>query len=102
MDNTLGSLSLIEEQNIITFFNTSQDNQEIFSLTMRDGKLIGSTTQPEVIDEAARLFFENLRIHGQSLLDKIVALESLAKETPNDMEFGAKARKFLDKNRTNN
>jgi hypothetical protein len=93
--------ALEAERNIITFYNVEADHSEIFSLTMKDGKLIGSTEDPNALNQAANLFFDNLKIHGQSLLDRINALEALARDYPNDMEFGNKARKFIDENSPN-
>jgi hypothetical protein len=92
-------LALETERNIITFYNTEADNREIFSLTMKDGKLVGSTEDPDALNQAAKLFFENLKIQGQSLLDRLNALDALEREYPNDMEFGNQARKFITENR---
>lgn len=85
-----------ETQNIITFFKTGENPSVIFTLSMNEGKIYGSTEEPEAINEAARLFFEQLKIQGQTLLDKINAVKQLAAETPNDMELGNKLRKLLN------
>jgi hypothetical protein len=95
------NIALEQEQNIISFFSLDESRREIFSLTMKDGKLIGSTEDPDALDQAAKLFFENLKIHGQSLLDRINAVEELEQRYPNDMEFGNNVRKFINENSPN-
>lgn len=101
MENPLDGLAHIKEpdHNMITFYGSS--NQELFSLKMQDGKLVGSTTDPDAIDEASTLFFENLKIHGASLVDRLESIKRLANDTPNDMELGMKLRKLLDEDSIN-
>jgi hypothetical protein len=98
---TTSNIALVEEQNIITFFSQGESPREIFSLTMKDGKLIGNTEDPDSLNQAAKLFFEHLKIHGQSLLDRINAIEALEREYPNDMEFGNNVRKSINENSLN-
>lgn len=83
-------------QNIFTIYE--KDAGAIFSMTMVEGKLVGELLKPDLIDIACKNFFDNLRIHGQTLLDRINAIKELEKAYPNDYEFGTKVREYLNDN----
>ena len=74
----------------------------IISLKMEANNLMTKVHQPESIDEATKLFFESLKINGQSVVDRAVKAESfqaqiieLSRQNPNDMEFGNIVRRTL-------
>lgn len=94
-------LPIVSDPPIISFHDMENANQIIFSLKMVDGKLVGSTTDPEKIDEAVRIFFNNLQIHGQNLFDQVNTIKSIVESEPNDMILGNKIRKYINENSVN-
>lgn len=74
----------------------------IISMKMAANNLETKVHQPESIDEATKIFFENLKLHGQSIVDRAAKAESfqaqiieLSRQNPNDMEFGNVVRRTL-------
>lgn len=83
---------------------------EIFRLTFNreTGQVEAIIAEGASIEQAARIFINELRFHGQSLMDtikaeeaKTAAIHELAKQYPNDMEFGNKVRQYLNENSAN-
>lgn len=81
---------------------------EIFRLSFNRelGQVVATVAEGASIDDAARLFINELIFHGQSLMDTIKSLDltlehlrELSHNFPNDMEFGNKARHYLHDNR---
>lgn len=80
----------------------SNSRGPIVSIKMAANNLATTVHQPESIDEATKLFFESLKLHGQSVVDRAVKAESfqaqiieLSRQHPNDMEFGNVVRRTL-------
>ena len=87
-----------------------EGSPEIFRLTFNrnSGTVEGIIAEGASIDDAAKTFINELRFHGQSLMDTIKSLDlkleqlrELSHNHPNDMEFGSKARHYLHDNRGN-
>lgn len=99
-DNTFSGKTLtISEpasKNLFTIYG--KDLDVIFSMSIVDGKLTGELLKPDHMDIACKNFFENLRIYGQTLLDRINVIKELEKAYPNDLEFGTKVREYLNDN----
>lgn len=81
-----------------------EGSPEIFRLSFnRDlGQVVATIAEGASIDDAARIFINELRFHGQSLMDTIKSLDlkleqlsELSHNYPNDMEFGNKARQYI-------
>ena len=87
-----------------------ESSPEIFRLTFNreKGQVEAIIADGASIDQAARLFINELKFYGQTLMDSIkaeeaktTAIRELASQYPNDMEFGNKVRHYINDNSTN-
>lgn len=87
-----------------------EGSPEIFRLTFNrnSGTVEGIIAEGASIDDAAKTFINELRFHGQSLMDIIKAadlkldkIQDISQSYPNDMEFGSKVRQYLNDNSLN-
>jgi hypothetical protein len=87
-----------------------EGSPEIFRLIFNreKGQVEAIIADGASIDQAARLFINQLTFYGQTLMDSIkveeaktTAIRELASQYPNDMEFGNKVRHYINDNSTN-
>lgn len=95
----MNNLLAVSEIPVISF---GKPGEPIFELKREDGTLNGYIHKPEALNEAAKIFFNELKIEGKSLYNQVASLErfigrihEMAKENPNDMEFGKVVRELL-------
>jgi hypothetical protein len=107
-DLKIGELIPFDEQYIAIHMGV--EGSEVFRLTFdfEKNQVKGILAEGSSFDEAAKLFIRDLSFNGQTLVnmideqrEKFENIVQLAKEYPNDMEFGNKVRHYVNENSTN-